>query len=237
MPAIFFLLITASIPSAQQINPILVSSLFLILTILILIRGDEYRADPMALFNSTLLIAVGSLFYLKLIWFIPFLWIIVIIIRPLKWRGIVNSILVLIMMGLFSITYFWVFKNDLSLLTDILIENLSMSGSFKNFSQTEWILLGYLSVLILVSSFYMLTRFQAKKILIRKIYQVLFFLFIYSLLFYIFISRFQPQVLSLIAIPVAYLLANYFHRKKTYWIHEILLWIWLGLIAYVQIGM
>lgn len=236
MPATFFLLISASFPSVQHINPILVSSLFLILALLILLRGEEYRADPMALFNSTLLIAAGSLFYLKLIWFIPFLWITAIIIRPLKWRGVVNPILVLLMFGIFNTTYYWVLKNDFSLFFDILRENLNMSGNFTGFRQSEWILLGYLLVLILASSFYLLNRFQSKKIIIRKIYQVLFFLFIYSFLFYLFVSGYNTQVLSILSIPLAYLLTNYFHRKKTHWIHEILLWIWLLLIAYVQIG-
>ena len=190
----------------------------------------------MALFNSTLLIACGSLFFLKIIWFIPFLWITAVIIRPLKWRGILNPILVILMMGIFYITYYWVFKDDLSLFVKLLANNLDMSGVFPGFTQSEWILLGYLFVLIIISSFYLLNRLQAKKIFVRKIYQVLFSLFIYSLLFYLFVSGFNTQVLNLIAIPLAYLMANYFHRKKTHWMHEVLLWIWLVLIAYVHIG-
>jgi len=236
MPATFFLLISATFPSTQHINPILISSLFLILSILVLIRGEEHRADPIALFNSTLLIAAGSLFYLKIIWFIPFLWITALIIRPVKWRGYAIPILVILMMGVFNICYYWVFKDDLSLFVDLLSNNLDMSGSFPGFRTSEWILLGYLFVLILISSLYLLNRIQVKKIIIRKIYQILFLLFIYSLVFYLFVSGHTTQVLSIIAIPVAYLLANFFHRKKTHWLHEVLLWIWLILIAYKQIG-
>jgi hypothetical protein len=237
MPATFFLLISASFPSTLHFNPILISSLFLILAILILIRGDEHRTNPMALFNSTLLLAVGSLFYLNILWFIPFLWITGAIIRPLKWRGIVNPILVLIMMGVLYITYYWVVMDDLSLLTEVLNNNLDMSGNFPGFKNSQWLLLSYLLILLIVSSLYMLNRIQAKKIIIRKIYQVLFVLFIYSFFFYLFVSGYKTQVLSLIAIPVAYLLANYFHRKRTKLIHEVLMWIWIILIAYAQSGL
>jgi hypothetical protein len=188
MPATFYLLISASFQSTLHINPILISSLFLILAILILIRGDEHRADPMALFNSTLILAVGSLFYLKILWFIPFLWITGAIIRPLKWRGIVNPILVLILMAVFYITYYWVFRDDLSLLSEVFHNNLNISGHFQGFKHSEWILLAYLFILILVCSFYLLNRIQAKKIIIRKLYQVLFVLFVYSFFFFLFIS-------------------------------------------------
>ena len=66
MPAAFFLLISASWPPALQLNPVLVSSPFLVMALLMLIRGEEHRAEPLALFNATLILALGSLFYLKI---------------------------------------------------------------------------------------------------------------------------------------------------------------------------
>lgn len=234
MPATFFLLISATFPEALLLNPILISSIFLILALMTLIRGDEHRADPMALFSSALLICAGSLFYMKLIWFIPFLWITTIIIRPLQWRGIVKPLLVIIMMALFYFTFYWVLKDDLSLLPELVKENLSVHGKRPTLTLPESILTGYLLIIIFITSFYMLNRFQAKKIIIRKIYQVLFSLFIYGMLFYLLLSGFQTAVLSLIAIPLAYLFANYFHRRRNHWAHEVLLWVWLLLIAYSQ---
>ncbi|MCA1746551.1 MAG: hypothetical protein LC655_02565 [Bacteroidales bacterium] len=116
MPAIFFIMLAATFSPALQLNPVLVSGPFLLGALLMLIRGGEHRAEPLSLFNASLILAAGSLFYLKILWFIPFLWITATIIRPLKWRGLLNPILALGVPLLFAVTYYWVFRNDLSLL-------------------------------------------------------------------------------------------------------------------------
>lgn len=237
MPVVFFLLLLGSYPHSLQLNPVLLASIFLILAILMLIRGDEHRADPMALFNASLLVAAGSIFYLKLIWFIPFLWITAAIIRPLKWRGILNPILVLLMLMLFYVTYYWVFKNDLGQLKDVISENLFISnGNFRELSLPLWIISGYLLLLVLLSSGYMLSRFQARKIIIRKLYQVFFILFVYCVFFYFFVSGYHPEMITLLIIPVAYLFSNYFQRKKNPFIHQLMIWLWILLVFYIQIS-
>lgn len=235
MPAAFFLMIAASWPPALQLNPILTSSPFLVLALLVLIRGDKHRAEPLALFNASLILALGSLFYLKIIWLIPFLWISASVIRPLKWRGIINPLLVLLLMGLFFVTYYWVIRDDLSLLPELLEKHLAFSlREFSGFDTPVYLLLGYLFLMILIASVHLLGRFQFKKIMVRKLYQVLFILFIYCLLFYVFISGFRAEVLTLVAMPIAYLLSNFFQQKNTGWLHELMIWIWLILIIYVH---
>ncbi|MEX0982022.1 MAG: hypothetical protein WD577_05990 [Bacteroidales bacterium] len=236
MPAIFYLMLTASYPPALQLNPILISAPFLLIALLMLIRGDEHRADPMALFNASLVLAAGSLFFLKILWFIPFLWITATIIRPLKWRGIINPLLVLIILLLFSITYYWVFRDNLSLLETLLKENLSLSHErFYRLETPQMVLYGYLLILFIISSTHLLSRYQFRKIIIRKLYLVLFILFVYVLLFALFISTYTAELTAFLAIPLAYLFSNFFYRRKNHWIQELFILIWVGMLAYVHI--
>jgi hypothetical protein len=236
MPAIFFIMLVATFPKALQLNPILVSGPFLLGALLMLIRGEEHRAEPLSLFNASLILAAGSLFYLKLLWFIPFLWITATIIRPLKWRGIINPILVLAVLLLFAVTYYWVFRDDLSLLRELVERNLTLSREpLPPFGTPVLILSGYLLVLIIIASIHMLSRFQVRKIIIRKLYLVMFILFIYGSLFSLLISGFRTEAMVIVAVPVAYLFSNFFFRRKNHWSHELLIWIWLGLIAWVHL--
>ncbi|MEX0986505.1 MAG: DUF6427 family protein [Bacteroidales bacterium] len=236
MPVFFYILITASFPPVMQLSPILVSTPFLLMAMLMLIRGDEHRANPLALFNASLLLAAGSLFYLKIILFIPFLWITASVIRPLKWRGIVNPILVVLMMVLFFVTYLWVFKEDLTLFPELLQKNLSISsGEFQGFDTPVLVLFSYLLFLLLVSGVHLMSRFKIRKIIIRKLYNVMFLLFIYCLLFYLFIAGYRAEIIFLLAIPMAYLFSNFFYRKRNHWIHELMIWIWIGLLAWVYV--
>ncbi|MCF8225512.1 MAG: hypothetical protein K9J30_06510 [Bacteroidales bacterium] len=235
MPAIFFLLISATFPAALIINPLLISSLFLLLAFLIMIRGEEHRAEPLSLFNATLLIGAGSFFYLKIIWFIPLLWITAAMIRPLKWRGIVNPFIVLLLIALFQFTYYWVFKDDIGLFIDLVRENLNISGNFEGFDKPVWMLLGFLTFLVFISSAQLISRFQVRKIIVRKLYQVFFFMFLYLLVFYAAISRFNVMIMPLLAVPMSFLFSVAFHKKQTFWWHELLIWIWIGLIVYMNI--
>ncbi len=236
MPAAFFFMIAAAYPPALQVSPLLIASLALVAALLILIRGEEHRAEPMALFNASLLLALGSLFYLKTLLFIPFLWITASMIRPLKWRGIINPVLVLMMMALFLFTWYWVFLDDLELMMTTLQNNWTFS--LREFTIPElplMVMFGYLLFLVLISSGYLLSRFQFRKIIIRKLYQVMFVLFVYCLLFYVFASGFRSEMMIMLAIPLSFLFSNFFHRRRNHWVHNLMIWIWLLLIAWIHL--
>jgi len=64
--------------------------------------------------------------------------------------------------------------------------------------------------------------------------KILFYMFLAGILFFLFIARFDPASLVFVAFPVAFILSNYFHRKRNPWIHELIMWIMLGLLVYVQ---
>jgi hypothetical protein len=130
-----------------------------------------------------------------------------------------------------------VIKDNLATLPGLLEKNLAFSlREFSGFDRSVYILLGYLFLMILITSVHLISRFQFRKIMVRKLYQVLFILFVYCLLFYVFVSGFRAEVLTIIAIPLAYLFSNFFQQRKSSWLHELMIWIWLLLILYVHFG-
>lgn len=236
MPATFFLLISASWPQALQLNPILISTPFLLMAILTLIRGDEHRADPLALFNASLLLAAGSLFYLKILWFMPVFWLTALLIRPLKWRGILNPLAVLLLLALFMFTWYWVFRDDASQFTALLRSNLRIERQpFPGFAPSDLVMLSFLGLLIVISSIHLLSRYPFRKIIIRKLYRVFFIMYVYSLMVYLLISGYRGEIMVILALPLAYLFSNFFYRKKSHWMQELLMWTWLLLVIYVNI--
>jgi hypothetical protein len=60
-------------------------------------------------------------------------------------------------------------------------------------------------------------------------------MFLAGILFFVFIGRFNPACLIFVSFPVTFVLSNYFHRRKSPWIHELALWILVGLVVYVQL--
>ncbi len=236
MPAAIFILLVGSFTPLRQVNPVLIGSLFLLITILILFNAHEDKPDSYRIFNASLVLGLGSMFYLNLIWFVPLIWLVILIIRPIRWRELVYPIVVYFLMGLFLITYYWVLKDDLSLLAEILSENLAFPISYTAYANSWLMSIGYILFLLLLSIIHLLQRIQGRKIVVRKLYQVFFVIFLYTIFFNLFISKLAVEVIYILAIPIAYLLSNFFHRKRNHWMHELLMWVWIGVIVYMQIS-
>lgn len=235
MPAIFFILFAAALPEARQVSPALIGSLFYLLCFVILFEVQDKKPDTLSIFVASLILVVGSTFCLKLIWFIPLIWISLWTMRQVTWRELVYPLTAYALLALVLFTWYWAIRSNGPEFVELVNENMSIAGTFKSFHFSVYILYGFFLLLVLIASIYMVNRFQTMKSVVQKIYQVMFYMFLAGVLFFVFIARFAPSSLVFLAIPVSFVLSNYFHRKKSPWIHEIIIWILLGLVVYVQV--
>jgi len=235
MPAVFFILFAAALPEARQVSPALLGSLFYLLCFVILFEVQDKKPDTLSIFTASLILILGSMFSLKLIWFIPLIWVSLWTMRSVTWRELLYPVVAYMLLALVLFTWFWGIKANGAGFVELLQENMAISGSFEPLHFSVYILYGFMLVLVLIASIYMANRFQTMKTVAQKIYQVMFYMFLAGIAFFLFIARFDPVSLVYIAIPVTFVLSNYFHRKKSPWIHEIIIWILLGLVVYVQI--
>jgi hypothetical protein len=235
MPAIFFILFTAALPEARQVSPALISSLFYILCFVILFEVHDKKPDTLSIFAASLILVLGSMFSLKLIWFVPLIWISLWTMRSVTWRELFYPVVAYMLLALFLFTWYWGIREDGPGFVKLVKENLAITGSFKPYHYSVYILYAYILLLVGISSIHMIDRFQSRKTVVQNIYQVMFYMFLAGILFFVFIARFEPASLVYIALPVTFVLSNYFHRKRSPWIHELAIWILLGLVVYVQL--
>jgi len=235
MPGIFFLFFIMALPSTQQISPALVGSIFYLFCFAILFDAHDKEPNTFSIFTASFILVLGSMFYLKLIWFIPLIWASLFTLRTATWRELLYPVVAYIMLGVFLIAWYWGLMDNMEGLGELIRNNLAFNGALKPYHFSIYIYYGYLLLLVLVASIYMVNRFQTRKTVTQNIYQVLFFMFVAGMLFFVFIERFEPSTLVFIAFPVSYVLSNYFHKKKNHWSEEVALWIVIGLLVYVQI--
>jgi len=235
MPAFFFILFSMALPSTQQVNPALVGSIFYLFCFAILFDVHDKRPDTFTVFSASIVLVLGSMFYLKLIWFVPLIWISLSTMRSVTWRELFYPVVAYLLLGLFLFTWYWAVLNDSARFVTLIGENLAFNGSFESNHFSVYIFYGYILLMVLVASVYMVNRFQARKTVIQNIFQVMFYMFVAGLLFFLFIVRFDTTTLLFISFPVSFILSNYFHRKKNHWIHELALWVMVGLLVYVQL--
>jgi len=235
MPAIFFILFAAALPEARQVSPALIGSLFYLLCFVILFEVQEKRPDTLSIFAASLILVLGSMFCLELIWFVPLIWVSLWTIRQVTWRELFYPVVGYMLLALVLFTWYWGIYSNGAAFVELVQKNMAISGSFEPYHYSVYMLYGFMLLLVGIASIYMINRFQTMKTVAQKIYQVLFYMFLAGILFFFFIARFEPTSLVYIAIPLTFVLSNYFHRKKNPWIHEIVLWILLGLVVYVQL--
>jgi len=235
MPAIFFILFTASLPAARQVSPALIGSLFYLLCFVILFEVQDKKPDTLTIFVASLILVLGSMFYLKLIWFVPLIWVSLWTMRSVTWRELFYPVVAYVLLALLLFTWYWGIHANGAGFVELVQNNMAISGSFEPYHYSVYLFYGFMLLLVFVASIFMVNWFQAMKTVAQKIYQVMFYMFLAGILFFHFIGRFDPPSLVYISIPVTFVLSNYFHRKRSPWIHELVLWILLGLVVYVQL--
>jgi hypothetical protein len=235
MPALFLILVSAALPATQQVSPAMVGGIFYLMAFHTLFDSHDKPPDTLIVFNATLVLAFGCMFYLKLIWFVPLIWVSLGTLRGVTLRELIYPLLAIGLMFLFVFTWYWAVRDDAEGFATLMRENLSFRTAWQPKHYSTFIYAGYILLLVILASIYMVNRFQVRKTASQLIYQVMFYMFIAGVIFYILIARYEPTSLVYIGFPTAFILSNYFHRRTSHWALELALWICIGLLVFAQV--
>ncbi len=235
MPGLFLLLFSAALPATQQVSPAMVGALFYLMAFQILFSVHDKPPDTLLAFSASLVLALGCMFYLKLIWFVPLIWISLGTLRSASLREFLYPLVAMFVLFLFVFTWYWGIRDDAEGFVILMRENLAFRSALRPYHFYTYIYFGYLFLLIIISSIYMVNRFQVRKTAAQLIYQAMFYMFLAAIVFFVLIARFEPTALIYIGFPLSFIMTNYFHRRKNSWIHELALWICLGLLVFAQV--
>jgi hypothetical protein len=235
LPTVIFLIITSGMPMLHHLLPVHFASLFLILSLSNIFAAFHDQTRVEYGFNAGLCLSLGALFYQSTIGFLPFIWIGLFTVRKNpQWRDFVAPILGALIPLIF--TFSWAYLNDS---THELLE--SINQNFITHQQhirgnlSLQIYMGYLIFLLIVGSAFMILRnFDEKKVSSRKYFTVLFWMFVNSLLLIIAIPAASIEMFMLMAIPLGYLIANYFvFTRQRFW-SGVLFYTLIALVIYMQ---
>ena len=107
LPSVLFIIITSGLHELHAMHPVYAAALFLILTIDRIFNSYEKEVIHSNAFDAGILLSIGSLFYLNLVFFFPFLWIGFIILKPkVNWREYILSTLGFALPWLAALAYY-----------------------------------------------------------------------------------------------------------------------------------
>lgn len=229
LPALFFIIITSFSPELHIWNECLPATLFVILFLDIIFGSYNDQPNTYKIFEAGILLGIGSLFYLPLVYLLPFIWIAGMVQRPFYWREFIFPVLGLLLPYIFVFAILFFSDKSFPEFLILMKDQFIFSFDFPHFGWIYIAFIFFLTLLVLMASVYLLKVYQFRKIYIRDYFMVLFWLFISSLLIYFLTSGFNIGVAYLIAIPVSYILTNYFITAKKSLGNKILLYTLLGL--------
>ena len=234
LPSVLFILITSGLHELHAMHPVYPAALFLILTVDRIFNAYDKEVIHSNAFEAGIFLAIGSLFYLNLVFFFPFLWIGFIIIKPkVNWREFVLTTLGFIFPWLVALAYYAA-SNQTDELMITLKANISLHQSFLKGNLPIQIYLGFLGFLTMLASFLILSQYDGKKISSRKYFKAFFWIFLISVILIVANPAASQDIVILLGIPLTYLISNYLiYMKRPVW-GEIYLYILAAGVIYLQ---
>jgi hypothetical protein len=209
MPAIIYLVIVCGLVSYRGYHPALPATIFLLLAFERML--DSYKNENLSYnpFDAGFLLGLGSLFYFNIIFFIVFLWAALAILRPFYWREWLYTLLgaAIPYFVLFSIYYL------ANLKTETIIIAIKSNFNFHatlDLNKSQLVFMGFLAILILLASQYILKIMPNKKILPRKSYNLFLIEFFIIILIFFCIPSATSELVYIIAVPVSMLISHFF---------------------------
>jgi hypothetical protein len=217
-PALIYILIVSGIPDIQRLNPALVATFMILLIIEQVLDSYRYESLFYGFFTAAFFLGVGCLVYPFLIFYLVTLWAGIILLRKFNWREWVFSIIGFLTPFLFSFSYYYILEDSPAYVFEQYMPFFSQSYDFTGYSLEVYIFVGIITFIMLIASQFLLQAYSARKILSRRAYSLLLWLFLNSLALFFIIDQATVEIIYIAAIPLAFLLSNYWvFVKATFW--------------------
>lgn len=234
LPATMFVLITSGLNDLHTMHPIYPATLFLILAVDRIFDAYDKDVIHSNSFESGIFLAIGSLFYFNLVFFFPLLWIGFIIVKQkVNWREFILTTMGFVFPWIAAFAYY-LGTGAQDELTKVVISNFSPHPSFLTGNLPILIYIGFLILMTLLSSIFLLTQYDEKKISSRKYFKTFFWIFLITLILTISNRAVSQEIVLIFAIPLTYLISNYLvFTKRLVW-GEVFLYLFFAGVIYLQ---
>ncbi len=235
LPAIIYVLISGLFPEYQLMNPAIFSAMFLMLAIRRIMDAYRVQGISYSFFDAGLLIGTGSLIYANLIWFGVLVIIGIALLRTGNIKEILISLIGLATPYILTFGIYYVLGRDLKDLLSVIQYNLFGKQTDYVFTRVMILAIIFIGFSTVVSIVYLFMEMNKKKILARKTFSLLIWLFIISLAVYFLLPSVSVEIVWITGIPISYFLAHYFVFFKRKLVTEILFSLFFLLIMLIQI--
>ncbi|MBU8892230.1 MAG: hypothetical protein KOO66_05590 [Bacteroidales bacterium] len=237
LPAFFYILISGSFIPLQRLNPVLIGTIFIFISLDYIFSTYRIEYALNKLFLAGFFVSIASLFWAPFAIFISIIWISLSFLRPFIGRDWIVSILGFFTPYLFVFVLYFVFFDRIELvgLAESINAGFGLIKEFSTLHLSYYLFYGFLLFIIINASYTIVVNYQKKKIKTRKYFGINWWIFVISLLLFLFFKNVSYEIIYLFGIPVSFLLTDYFYTIKKDWYLNSIIVILIGLIVFIQI--
>jgi len=230
-PAFIYVLFVAVQPADHKLNPVLIGNLFILISWWLVFGIYRQEKANSAIFYSSVLLAVGAMFYFPLLIMYPVLLIAVFVLRPFSWREWCISLIGILLPFIYLFSYFY-FAGQLQ----INFIYLFIDGWFDwewNYQFTA----SNITFIIIAGIFFLLSLFvhfglmSTGKVKAQNYLTIVFFNLIFSIAAVIVTQNWSGFASTALAIPLSFLIGNFFMQLKSRFFGEVCLWVLVIIVA------
>ncbi|MFA8434149.1 MAG: DUF6427 family protein [Marinifilaceae bacterium] len=220
LPAFLFILLTTGTIVFHGMHPAIPAGGLMVLAMNRFLGVYRGSATISRTFDTGIIVGLATLFYFHTFPFLIWIWLGLIVMSCFQWREFIVGLF-----GFLTPLFFafgWYFWNDrLPELGNIITYNLL--GEDRVFHLSDWQLYfwGFLGVVVLFSSFFMLKVYEEKRTSSRKYFTLILWYFIFNVATFFLFPATGLDIYFLAAIPITYLVSHYFELQRHRWMGEV----------------
>ena len=207
MMLIMFSLLSSAFFSVQKLSPFWFFVLFFVLGLERIFVGVQKRNGTVNCFDGAFLVGLGSLFYIKGVFFFPLLLVSIGMLRLANFKSVLASFIGLLLPFILSFAWYFFFNKSF-LFVDVLSENLASNPGQYNHGVFSRIYMGFMILLTSLSILMVVRKMGTQKVVTRRYYRVFVWIILFSSAA-VLTPFFSVEVLPLFAVGAAFTIISW----------------------------
>ena len=220
LTSILFVLISSAFLNLHYLHPAIIANIFVLLTLVEIFSSYRQPKVYKASFNSGFFIAMGGLFYVNANFLILFVFLSLMVLHSFNWREWFSAILGFITPYIITLFLYYYFDRwtDLGLTLNAIIHHQSLKLVWP---LSYYVFSGILFHTGILSIFNISTTYSNNKISTRNYFTLFTILLIIISGIFLIVPFASIELIVISAIPLSYLISNYYLSKANRWAQEI----------------
>lgn len=233
LPALLFITVSGLFSSFYRLSEPLICNFLMVWLLQKLFDLYKTEEATSTAYDMGLIVGIGTLIYFPFIAFFLAIWIGLLIFRPFNWHEWTSALMGFLTVLFFLSVYYYCTGQTFAF--QALIRSFDVQVPFINLSHPyQYLVLVPLVLILILSLFRLQSNFLKSMVMVRKIFQSLFFILLIVALASFIKTDFSFNHFLLAAMPVAALSAYYFLYATKKWFYESLYLLLLFGILYFQ---